>query len=65
MTDSPSDAQSQNLGIYEKCAELDGKIEHYRDIASRITDEAMIRGINVLIERAKARKAALHPEQTE
>jgi hypothetical protein len=49
----------------EKCAELDGKIEHYRDIASRITDEAMIRGINVLIERAKARKAALHPEQTE
>ena len=40
----------------EKCVELDGKIEHYRDIASRITDEAMIRGIKVLIERAKARR---------
>jgi hypothetical protein len=49
----------------EKCVELDGKIEHYRGIASRITDEAMIRGIKVLIEGAKARKAALHPEQTQ
>ncbi|MDR3484353.1 MAG: hypothetical protein P4M05_05505 [Bradyrhizobium sp.] len=47
----------------EKCVELDGKIEHYRDIASSMTDEAMIRGIKVLIERAKARKADLHPEQ--
>jgi hypothetical protein len=28
----------------EKCVELDGKIEHYRGIASRIADEAMIRG---------------------
>jgi hypothetical protein len=28
-----------------------------------MTDEAMIRGIKVLIERAKAQKAELHPEQ--
>ena len=49
----------------EKCVELDGKIEHYRDIALRMTDEAMIRGIKVLIERAKAQKAALHPKQIE
>jgi len=49
----------------DKCVELEGRIEHYRNIASRITDEAMIRGINVLIERAKAQKAVLHPEQTE
>jgi hypothetical protein len=49
----------------EKCLELDGKIEHYRGIASRITEEAMIRGIKVLIETAKARRAALHPEQTQ
>ena len=47
----------------EKCVELDGKIEHYRDIALRMTDEAMLRGINVLIERAKAHKEALHPVQ--
>ena len=47
----------------EKCVELDGNIEHYRDIALRMTDEAMIRGIKVLIERAKAQKAELDPEQ--
>jgi hypothetical protein len=47
----------------EKCVEIDGKIENYRGIASRITDEAMIRGIKVLIERAKAQKEALHPVQ--
>lgn len=52
-----------NYEMCEKCVELDGKIEHYRDIASSMTDEAMIRGIKVLIERAKARKADLHPEQ--
>ena len=49
----------------EKCVELDGKIERCRDIALRMTDEAMIRGIKVLIERAKAQKAALHPKQIE
>ena len=48
----------------EKCVELDGKIEHYRDIALRMTDEAMIRGIKVLIARAKAQKAIFHPERT-
>jgi hypothetical protein len=48
----------------EKCVELDGKIQHYRDIALRMTDEAMLRGIKVLIARAKAQKAVLHPEQT-
>ena len=46
----------------EKCTEFDRNIGHYRDIASKITDEAMHRGIEVLIERAKARKADLHPE---
>jgi hypothetical protein len=47
----------------EKCVELDRNIEHYRSIASTITDLAMLRGIDVLIERAKVRKADLHPEQ--
>ncbi len=41
----------------EKCLEIDGKIEHYRSIASKIADQAMLRGIEVLIRRAKA-----HPE---
>jgi hypothetical protein len=47
----------------EKCVEIDGTIEHYRSIASKITDQAMLRGIEVLIQRAKAQKAELHPEQ--
>jgi hypothetical protein len=45
------------------CDEFDSTIEHYRDIQSRITDEAMLRGINVLA-RAKVQKAVLHPEET-
>jgi hypothetical protein len=49
----------------EKCVELDRNIEHYRSIAATITDQAMLRGIDVLIDRAKARKAELHPEKTE
>jgi hypothetical protein len=46
----------------EKCVELDGKIEHYQRLASRITDQATIDGIKQLIERMQAQKAALHPE---
>jgi hypothetical protein len=38
---------------------------HVGTIARPITDQAMLRGIDVLIDRAKARKADLHPEKTE
>jgi hypothetical protein len=47
----------------DRCVELDGKIEHYQRMASRITDQAMLDGIKELIEQAKVQKAALHPEQ--
>jgi hypothetical protein len=47
----------------EQCVEIDKKIEHYQSMASRITDPAMLDGIKELIERAKAQKAALHPEE--
>jgi hypothetical protein len=47
----------------DKCTELDGKIEHYHRIASRIADQAMLDGIKKLIEQMKAQKAALHPEK--
>ena len=47
----------------DKCVELDRKIEHYRHLSSRITDQPMLDGIEELIERAEAQKAALHPEQ--
>jgi beta-phosphoglucomutase-like phosphatase (HAD superfamily) len=43
----------------EKCVELDGKIEHYQRMASRMTDQAMLDGIKELIEQMKALKAAL------
>ena len=47
----------------EKCVELDSKIEHYQRMASKISDQATLDGIKELIERMKAEKAALHPEQ--
>jgi hypothetical protein len=37
------------------------KIEHYRSIATRITDE----GLKALIEACLAERAALHPDQNQ
>jgi hypothetical protein len=48
-----------------KCVELDSKIEHYRRLSSRITDQPTLNGIKKLIEEMNAQKDALHPEQTE
>jgi hypothetical protein len=47
----------------EKCEELDKKISHYRKLASSLTDEPTLLGIKKLIEKAEARKRALHPDQ--
>ena len=47
----------------DRCVKLDGKIEHYQRMASRITDQAMLDGIKELIEQAKVQNDALHPEQ--
>jgi hypothetical protein len=47
----------------DKCVELDSKIDHYRLLASRVTDQLMLDGIKQLIDRMQAEKAALHPEQ--
>jgi hypothetical protein len=49
----------------EQCVEIDKKIEHFHRIASRMTDRALLDGIKELIERAKAQKTALHPDQTQ
>jgi hypothetical protein len=49
----------------DKCVELDSKIEHYRRLSSAIADQITLDGIKELIERMKAQKAALHPEQRE
>jgi hypothetical protein len=49
----------------DKCVELNGKIEHYQRLSATITDQPTLGGIKelILIERMKAQKAALHPEQ--
>ena len=47
----------------KKCAELDGKIEHYRRISTHVTDQLTLDGIAGLIKQMLAEKAALHPEQ--
>jgi hypothetical protein len=53
----------RRVSMCEKCIELDKKIEHYRVMASRITDQPVLDGIKELIERMQAQKAAFHPEQ--
>jgi hypothetical protein len=47
----------------DRCAELDRKIEHYRKLASGISDRLTIEGIADLIKEMEAQKAQLHPEQ--
>jgi hypothetical protein len=47
----------------ERCAELDGKIEHYQRISTHVTDQLTLDGIAGLIKQMLAEKAALHPEQ--
>jgi hypothetical protein len=49
----------------EQCVEIDKKIEHFHRIAARMTDRALLDGIKELIDRAKAQKTALHPDQTQ
>jgi hypothetical protein len=46
----------------EKCVELDKKIEQYRALARKVTNQPTLDAIAVLIKKMEARKAALHPE---
>jgi hypothetical protein len=56
----PRDA---GLGMCEKCAEIDKKIEHYKNLSFLITDQRTLDGIKQLIGQLEAEKAAMHPEQ--
>ena len=47
----------------DKCAEMDGKIEHYRRMSMTITDQPILAGIKQLTEKMEAQKAALHAGQ--
>jgi hypothetical protein len=44
-----------------KCQELDWVIAHYRELGSRVTDQATLEGISMLIRKMEAEKRALHP----
>jgi hypothetical protein len=46
-----------------RCDEIDKKIEHYRGLAGRITDERTLKGIDLLIEKLGAAKKEFHPEK--
>jgi hypothetical protein len=48
----------------EQCVESDGKIEHYKNLSSLVTDQRTLDGIKKLIARLEAEKKALHPEGT-
>ena len=46
----------------DKCAELDGKIEHYRLMAQWVSDRKTLDGIAVLLAKYAEDKKALHPQ---
>ena len=46
-----------------QCEEIDKSIEHYREMATRVTDQRTIDGIALLIERLETEKKALHQEE--
>ena len=47
----------------DKCVELDEKIEHYRKLASAVSDRITVERIADLIKAMEARKVQFHPEQ--
>jgi len=59
------DDPSTGSGMCEKCVEIDEKVEHYRSLAARVLDGAMIKGIEALIADLLALKKKLHPAQEE
>lgn len=51
------------LSMCDKCDVLDAKIEHYRKLASAITDRLALDGIADRIKDMEAQKVQFHPEQ--
>ena len=47
----------------DKCIELDKKIAHFSDLATRLVDPPTLEGTKKLIEEMQAQEVALHPEQ--
>ena len=46
-----------------KCAELDKKIDHYRQMVLSIGDQVTVERIEALIADLQAQKATFHPGQ--
>ena len=59
----PFSRQTLLLGMCDKCAPLDKKIEHYQKLLLGIADQLTVDRIKSLIADLQAQKAALHPEQ--
>jgi hypothetical protein len=53
----------QRHAMCEECTEIDRRIEHLKHLASRITDQQMLDGVDQLVAELKARKVVLHTEQ--
>jgi hypothetical protein len=51
------------LSMCDKCDVLDAKIEHYRKLASAITDRLALDGIADRIKDMEAQKVQFHPEE--
>ena len=49
----------------EKCVEIDEKVEHYRSLASRLSDSATIKGIEALMADFLTLKEQFHSAQEE
>jgi hypothetical protein len=47
----------------DECKKKDGQIDRYRTLASSITDQQTIDGINRLIRELEARKKTLYPKE--
>jgi len=68
MTPTSSNSSSAHLpranaelGMCEKCAELDRKIEHDERISFLIGDQLTVGRIKELVAKMKSEKAELHP----
>ena len=48
----------------EKCVAIDGKIEHYQNLSSLVTDQRTLDAIKQLIAQMEAEKQTLHPQRT-
>jgi len=47
----------------ERCAEIDLRLAHYRELSTWLLDKLALDGIQSLIARYETEKKALHPER--